>query len=568
MNPALFKLMQENRKQQYNPLITRGYVYAVLTDKEMENFVDTLIRENTKDFPGLEYLGLSKVTPAEEVRQSFIREKSRTKLMYDRSDVYMVKTEFRYQGVLLKPNYLKLLFVGPGSHLILDNSNFFIHPIMVANGFSVSKGKIFAWFARSNLQMESNTHLFMRNNESYMERFVHTSLHQQTNQTKSLKQVQDDRKITSRTQPIALYLLLERGLKDACKTYFDADVITSNEDLDILEEKYTRDKFYICQTAGKRPKSIQKTRFTISSFKIIVPIEQWNAGISGFIAGLFWVIDHFPERMVAEYMDDNRFWKPIAGHLIFNTNDHEGKLSDDIDRHLKNSVDLLMDAITRSEFKAGNLHFDTIYQLLAYVINNAVHILASEEPGSLYDKRLSVTRYVLRKLTSMINKLGYSLTKLKERGDFIPKNKVEDILKLHINQSSLNELKRINGEVGNIQTSSDNMFFKVTSKIIPQEKNDKRHNKKGDRGALRDPNRFFHISILSHGRLCSQPKYSPDSRGEINPYLKVGLDGRLIHDPIYNEKLQRWANEMSGRKLGDYGEDEVDLTSVEQENED
>lgn len=567
MNPALFNLMQENRKQQFNPLITRGYAYAVLTDKEMENFVDTLIRENTKDFPGLEYLGLSKVTPAEEVRQSFIREKSRTKLTYDRSDVYMVKAEFRHNGVLLT-NYLKLLFVGPGSHLILDNSNFFIHPIMVANGFSVSKGKIFAWFSRSNLQMDSNIHLFLRNNEPCIERFIHTSLHQQSNQTKSLKQVQDDRKLTSKTQPIALYLLLERGLTDACKTYFDADIISSNEDMDVLESKYPADKYFICQTSGRRPKSIHKSRFKIATFKIIVPINQWNAGLRGFIAGLFWIVDHFPDRMVAEYMDDIRFWKPIAGHLIFNTNDHEGKLSDDIDRHLKNSVDLLMDAITRNEFKASNLHFDTIYQLLAYVINNAVNILASEEPGSLYDKRLSVTRYVLRKLTTMINKLGYSLTKLKERGDYIPTNKVADILKKHINQSSLNELKRINGEIGNIQTSSDNMFFKVTSKIVPQEKNNKTHNKKGDRGALRDPNRFFHISILSHGRLCNQPKFSPDSRGELNPYLRVGLDGRLMHDPKYNEKLRRWSNEMSGRKTGEFGEDEVDIASFEKELED
>lgn len=553
MNPQLFALVEAHKPDRFNELITRGYTTKALSVENQMAVISTLIRDNTADFPGLEFLGLKHVTPAEEVRQSFIREKSKNKLMYDHSDTMMVRAEFSYNGFTLKPNYLKLLTPREGNHVILDNSNFYISPLLVAKGFSVSKSRIFIWMARDNVNFHSSTHTFFRDNELYAERYIHAHLHKQSKKTKESKQVQDERKISSVTIPTALYLLLERGLSDACKKYFDVDIIATNEDIDDIKEQYLPQDYVLCQSRGKKPRGIHPSRFKPSTLKLLVPRAQWNPGISGFIAGLFYLVDHFSDRMNADYLDDPRFWKPIAGHLIFNTNDHEGKLSDDIDRHLRTSVNLLLDNTTRNELKMDGYHFDTIYDLFAYVIAHGAHMLNTIEPGSMYGKRLSVIRYVLRGMMHNINKLGYSLTKLKERGDYITPVKLEDLLKRHINQGSLNDLKWRNGEVNNIQTSSDNMWWKVTSKLVPQEKNDKKNNSKGgNRGALRDESRFFHISILTHGRLCSQPKFSPDSRGELNPYLTVLPDGNLVFDEAkYGDRLRRWSREMSDKLEGD-----------------
>jgi hypothetical protein len=102
----------------------------------------------------------------------------------------------------------------------------------------------------------------------------------------------------------------------------------------------------------------------------------------------------------------------------------------------------------------------------------------------------------------------------------------------------LTALPKEHGEVNNINISGDSTLLKHTSHVVLQAEATRRSAKKS-RGALTDPSRILHVSVIEFGRYLSLPKADPTGRTRGNVYANVLPDGRLERDPARQPLFDR-----------------------------
>ena len=109
-----------------NPDITKGL--AVKYVPRSEEYIDSVWKAVAKDFPeGLEYKGCSRCTPYEEFYNEPRKKNDRRMVEIARSDIYMMRYDFRYKGVDLPPRYLFLPFTREAGSITLGGQCILYH---------------------------------------------------------------------------------------------------------------------------------------------------------------------------------------------------------------------------------------------------------------------------------------------------------------------------------------------------------------------------------------------------------------------------------------------------------
>lgn len=533
MDKYLAELIDKNTTP-LNPAIANGLACTHL--KYVESYIDQIFQVASKGFPeGLTYVGYKRCTPIEEF--GLVTKLRGTRRTFDtaRSDIYLVRYMFRYNGVDLEPKFLYLPFVGDGGYITLSGARFNISPILSDRVISIDASNIFVRLLRDRLTFERSSHHFMMNDRRETVQVSWSMIHHKSAKMKKIKPT------VKANCALMHYLLCKYGFSDTFLKFGNCVPIVGGSEIN--RNTYPEDEWIICSSTQIKPKGCGKNFYEPSYLRIALRKSEMTPMVKNMIGGLFYIVDHFPSRLKPsiEYLDSKTLWMILLGHIIFSGSINEGKLCDDISDHIT-SLDDYLDSLVIIKLKDIGIEVNDIYQLFAIIIENFNEWLldGADKVNSMYDKELSILYYVLYEISSAIFKLYFKLKAASKKE--LTAKEITNIMSNVLKPGLIFAMTRFHGEVSSMSSSGDNKAFKITSVLVPQAHSSKLNSRK-DRGVLSDPSKLLHASVAEIGGYCNPPKAAPCGRSRINPCVTIGANGVVLRNPKLApmlDEVQSW----------------------------
>lgn len=513
----------------FNERVCNGF--AVGEMQNVERYVDRIIRCAEQSFPeGLVYRGFERCTPEEEYAFATAKRNNKQSFELAKSDVYLVKYYFDYFGEEIKPRYLYLPYVRDCGMITILGSNFQISPVLADKAISVGIDNIFVPLNRDKLTFKRLVHHLSVNGVRTNAYVVWSAIYHSKRTARGLRQ----RKTVDACSTNVHYLFCKYGLTRTFAEFANAEVIVGMDE--ITEEKYPQSQWRICTSVGIKPRGVKSKFYTPSKIKLAIRNEHFNPTTESMIAGFFYIVDHFPDRVFPEYVDDCSEWIRLMGHVIFATNESEGKLANNVEAHM-DSLDDYVDAMSREELREEGILVNDIYELFVYIIENfsALVATAGTSVATMYDKRLKVLRYVLMDIIKAIFNTMFDIKKHSKKQ--LLKKDIVNIMNKQLKPELVIRMNRKHPEVTSISSPGDNKIFKITSNVILQTSS--MGTGRSKKAALVEPSKFLHASIAEVGSYTNLPKSEPSGRSRINPYVHLGPDGSIERDPAKVELIEK-----------------------------
>lgn len=528
MDKKLFDLVA-GCTPRFNDSIVNGL--ALTHMRSVEGYIDRIMRTAEKDFPPeLRYLGYKRCTPHEEHAEVTRRLNNQSTFELARSDLFLVKYFFSFNGEDLDPVYLYLPFVTDAGIITLRGSTFSISPVLADKAISVGTDSIFIPLNRDKLTFERQIHLFYRNGERETAYVIWSQIYHLSAKD---KRIANKSQVRGRTT-LVHYLLAKYGL-DGMFAMANAQVVVGPPE-DVNPEKYPTSEWVICHSTQMKPRGVRDKYYTASNIRLAIRKESYNLTTAGMIAGFFYIVDHFPEYVKPEDVNETRLWRVLMGQLLWGAGGNFGKLYEDVSAHLR-SLDGYLDGEAKSYLREDGVNCENLYDLLYEIIDTFSHRLtqSNTQVASMYDKRLMVLRYALKDITNAINKFMFKVTTTKKKP--LTKTDVIKHMKRVLKPNLAMSINRDHGEVSSVSCPGDNKYFKVTSQVTLQA------DSSGGRGKSKttagDPSKFLHSSIAEVGSYNTMGKSEPTGRNKVNPCVRTDADGLIVRDPEKVEVLDR-----------------------------
>ena len=519
------------------PEINRRLANGLATEQLLgaEQYIDQIFRCAAVDFPeGLVYQGYRVCNPREEFEEVTRQPDSRQTFELARSDFYMVAYYFSYQGPgdsepkELYPRHLYLPYVQTGGLINVRGKRFAIAPVLADPAFSVGSNSMFIQLTRARLTFERTTHHFMAGQER-VDTYVVWSWVHSTARNRQRKRSSTSKVIYS---TMANYLFIKHGFTGAMSEYAGAEVIVGEDD--ITAANYPPDEWVICTSTATKPRAFVGRHYRSTRIRVAIPREQFTQDARSLIGAFYYIVDHFPNRVKPEYVDDPWLWKVILGHIIYEPGTSEGLMVSEIEDHLV-SLDEYIDFIVWEELRQAGVPCNDIYELFMYVISTLAHKTVSSDVGisSIYGKRLISLRYVLFDIVSQINTLMYKLRATQKKRNRLEENEIVNLMTKYLRSNNITRISNHakHPEVTPISTSNDNMIFSITSVMLTQDNASTASGGKKSKTNLKDPAKHLHVSVAEVASYNNLPKSDPTGRSRINPFLNIGPDGMVERDP-------------------------------------
>lgn len=519
MNKYLLERIKEDTPP-LNPDIANGL--AVKFVPYAEEYIDTVWKAVAKDFPkGLEYKGCSRCTPFDEFYNEPKRKNDRKMVEIARSDIYLMRYDFRYNGVDLPPRYLYLPFVREAGSITLGGPIYFISPILSDIILSYEQDNVFVKLLRDRFTLRRVNHNVVIDQKMETLPVVWSMVyHLNTQQRKSPKTIKA-------YCTLFHYLLCRYGFTEVFKRYGNCSPVLSMEPFDPKE--FPPSEWVIVKSSQFKPKLIPyRYAYVPSELRVAIRRDEFTPMVKSMIAAFFYIVDHFPQRVIPEYVDSQRLWKVLLGHLIFGSEPSEGKLHDDIDEHIR-SLDEYVDSIMQARFKDIGYNVRDIYQFFVVAIENFNDWLlsAKTKANSLYDKELSILLDLLMPITSSIFTLHFKLKNAAKKG--LTDKEVINTFNKYLKPRVIFRLTgQING-VSNMSYSGDNKCMKITATMVPQKSTGGSSDK--DAQNLDDPTKRLHVSFAEVGSFINLSDSNLTGENKINPHVQLNERCRIIRNP-------------------------------------
>lgn len=533
LHPELINFMKETTPE-LNPMLAEGLathqmVYA-------ERYIDEVFKSAARDFPqGLTYAGCQRCTPEEEFMEAVKHngskrggvKRSRKTHETARSDIYLMKYFFKFNGKLLDPRYIYLPYVSQAGSIYISGSRFTISPVIQDRVFSIGTNNIFVRFVRDKITFERTLCAFMADGVRETEQMVHSRIHNEKSTNPTVRAVSS----------MAHYLFCKYGFTESFKRFTGTEpVVAENFDPAL----YPSDMWVICSTIysghGMRPKGYgrgsSKEFYEASKLKVAVRRDQYTPMVKAMIGAFFYVVDHFPQQMKAEYVDKQLQWQVLMGHILFSGGIGAGKLLEKMQSHI-HSLDEYVDTIVRANMAEVGIHVSNLYEFFAIIIAkyNEWLLEGSNKINSMYDKELVTVYYALMDITKAIFKFYYKINATAAKKELTEKE-IVNTMNAMMTARKIFDLRKDHGEVSSNSYSGDNMAFKITSILVPQSSATRRGASKGsDRGSIGDPSKKFHVSVAEIGSYSGMPKSDPSGHGKLNHHTKIDHKGRIVRNP-------------------------------------
>lgn len=505
-----------------------GNGLAVEHMKHVEEYVDRVLQSAAKGSPyGLKYEGFERCTPQEEFEEA--TKVKNNKRVYDvaRSDIYMVKYWFSHHGVRLPPRYLYLPFVGEAGMLYLGGSRFNIAPVLSDRVISVQVSNIFVRLWRDRLTFERMTQHYMEDGLRQTVQVAWSTIYH-----KNAKM----RKVVSTVKAncsLVHYLFCKYGFHDTFLKFGNCRPVIGGQEIN--REAYPEDQWVICSSTQLKPKGFGRGFWQASDVRVAIRRDELTPMVRNMIGGFFYVVDHFPDRVRPEWVDQKRMWMILLGHILFSGNINEGRLHDDIQDHIT-SLDEYLDAPVIDKLADIGVHVKDVYEIFAIIIErfNEWLLGANDKVASMYDKELSILYYVLYEITSAIFKLFYKLKAASKKE--LTSKEIIATMNMTLRTGLIYSITKKHGEVSTVSVPGDNKAFKITAMLIPQSSSNKLSGRK-DSASLDDPSKRLHASIAEVGGYSALPKSQPDGRARLNPHVRFDAKGVIVRNPERVELL-------------------------------
>jgi hypothetical protein len=556
---SLFAQLVEENTPKMNSDIVNGL--AVKMMPFAEQYVDEVMRTVSRSFPpGLVYLGCERCTPTEEFRNSTRAygsddgRSSGKKRVVDivRSDIYSMKYLFQYDyqemegGRLVNKSdiitrYLYLPFVGEAGGTTIGGNKFFIHPVLTDKVISPSNETIFVRLMRDKIIFKRLYYTIFVDNTKTTMNVVWASLYRNASNGRVID------KVTKAVSTAAHYLLGKYGFSEFFQKYFGfvPEIGYLNGKMIPADPEYV-----VFRSTGLKPKGNIERNYIPTDIFFRIPASRHNQYIRDMIAGIFYVIDHFPESARIEYFDDPRMWRAMLGSIIFSNSYSTGKILENVKEHY-NSLDQYVDTIIVKKLIESGYPCSDFYDLLALTIKEFSYwlIASNQNVNTMYGKELSILYPVFYPITKELFSLVFKLNKAFLKKPLSLKEIIE-IMNRSLKPGLIFKLRRAEAPKSNISYCGDNKFFRITCIIIPQENNvtggDGKKKKK--RISENDPINKLHASIAEGGGYLNITKPNPVGTGRINPYVFLDASSTIVPNPETKLFIEHVQNLLTGKE--------------------
>lgn len=513
---------------QINPLIANGLATTHML--KTESFVDDVMRIVAKGFPPeLRYLGYVRCTPLEEYAEVSRTKSSKSTFDVARSDMYLVRFDFRFADEPVFSRYMYLPFVGQAGTIHISGSRYVISPVLADQVISVDLEFVFVRVLKAKLTFNRVSHRFKIDGVPESVGVVWAKIYNR-------KPNDAAPPTTTTAKPSTVhYLLAKYGLSEMFAFYTDCHPVVGGDE--ITREHFPQENWVLCESAHVVPRNF-KAYYAPSNLRIAIPRSEWNANVENLVCGVFYVVDHFPDKIKPEYVDDPKLWQLLLGYIIWSDNIAAGKLINDVRDHFV-SLDEYLDIGAAKKLKEIGYESRDVYHLFYHIVSSfdEWHLTAPDRVSTMYNKELSILPFVLYNLVSAINQLYFNIISAKKK-DYVNSTqpsrsfnrpKIERLMNTNLRQGLAFKLVRDHGEVSTTGTSGDNMALKPTSLLVPQSKSTRSSSGRA-RVALNDPTKRLHASIAEVGGCWALPKSDPDGRARVNPCARIDENGLILRD--------------------------------------
>lgn len=516
MDNALFDAITD-RMPKFNDEVVNGLATAEM--EHVEAYIERVWQCAAADFPaGLTYEGFRRLTPKEEYLINSRRGSGPATMEIARSDVYMVEYHLAWQGVRLPPCNVNLPIVEDGGIIHIRGSKYSICPVLADVAISVDMNSIFIPLLRDNITYLRLQQHFYCDGQRQSIYVVWSSIH---HDVKKGTKAGGSRIVTT----MAHYLFAKYGVTGAFLKYANAHVVVGTS-ATMTRERYPKAEWVLCSSTRHRPPKLKDNNYIPSDVVIAVPRQEYvdNPSVANLIAGFFYIADYFPQRVIPDDVDETYLWCVLMGISIWGFGASEGRMADEVEKHLV-SLDGYVDNEARRDLRDAGVIVADIYDLFMYLIDHFTQRMvdAHANLSSMYDKRLMVLRYVMKGLVMSINLFMYRV-KANQKKQLTAKD-IGERLSNEINPNVILKINTKHGEVDTgVSSPGDNKYFKITARIVKQV------NSSGPRArtiSMDDPANFLHSSIAECGSYLTPSGASPTGHERINPCIELG-PGRVI----------------------------------------
>lgn len=499
-------------------------------------YIDQLFAINAAQFPpGFVYHGNVVCRPEKHFEEITREYGSKRVANIATSHTYMIALKTTMNGVPCFDRHLLIPYTsqGSGGTTVLNGARYSISPVLADLGFSVLNNSIFIPFRRAKLTFKQKDHHYLCNGERAIMHVIWSQIHNEM--AKRTKRDLDNRQQIESC--LAHYFFSEFGVKETFKRWGNADLQIGYAK-DFPESAYPRDEWIVYESSSLKERVDGKWQSTHPSgdYVLVIPKHQETGFIKRLVASFWYVVDTFPNRFFdPSYIDNKAVWRVILGMMIFGDFKHQGKIAEDIDSHF-DSFNNSLDEMTIQELALVDIKVKTIWELLYVLMTDMAHHLYDTDidETSMWNKRLSILRYVCDDLNYAVTMLGYAFQSRRDKVWGI--DDVNDVLKRTIKLNTcIRKLTSEHGEMDTVSYPGDNKAVKITSILVPQDraKTSKAHNK----SLIGDSSRLIHSSIAEVGQYKNQPKNNPDGRGRLNLFVHLRYDGLVQRNPEHVELL-------------------------------
>lgn len=521
-----------------NELVANGLAVEHMT--HAERYIDDVWRSVAKEFPAeFQYLGCRRCTHTEEYRETVRKRSVRSTYDVAQTSFYMMQYNFAFQGQKLKPKYIYLPFVTENCTIYISNGRYLVSPVLADRVISVGLNYVFIRLLRDRMTFEKLNHHFKVNDERETVSVVWSNVYHKTEQMKKLKNP------LKMKCTLAHYLFCKYGFTETMERFAHTKPIVGDHNT-IDSRTYPPDQWVICKSNQTKPKGVGFGPWTPSNLRIAIRKEDFERSpmAKNLVAGLFYVVDYFPERFEdPRWVDDTRWMMILMGQIIWAPSVPEGRLANDCAAHIA-SLDDYIDSIMIDKFKEIDRPVGDLYELFAMLVENFNQWLleGADKINSMYGKELNVIGFLLETLTFLIVRLNFRLKAAAKKE--LKLRDVENALQ-QVKQGALFSLVKTSGCLSTTSSPGDNKAFKLTTILIPQTASQKGVGGK-DRGVIDDPTKRLHISVAEIGGAFNIPKSEPSGRARLNPHVRLSENGLVLrHDDLIDrldtveEKIKR-----------------------------
>lgn len=533
MDPKVLKGMCDEQPRM-NPILANGIAHEQMMSKDPETgtnatcrYIDQLMAISVCNWPeGFTYDGTTPVTPWKHFEEVTREYSSKRLANIAKTDLYMVNLNFSYRGEKLFPRPLLLPNIRDGNITTLNGATYTVSPVSKDVGFSVLNDSIFIPLRRTKLTFKQKAHHYFCNGERKIMYVIWSQIHNEMG--KRNKRDYDKRERIESS--LAHYFFARFGVTESFKRYAQADVKLGYLK-DFPESEYPRDQWNIYQSDTLWQKH------PTGEHVIVVPKDQANVMVERLVAGYWYVVDTFPNRFVEpSYGDSLELWCILLGQMVFGDFEHIGKITDNIKQHMY-SLETTLDEMSQEELASVNVHAKDIWELFYRIMSDlAHHFYASDiDETSMYNKRLTVTPYVMDDFNHAVSMLMYMFQGKRDKKDWSINELNEGLKRAFKLKSAIHKLTSDHGEFDTLSMPGSNKVIRTTCLLVPQDraKSSQAHNK----SLLSDNTRLINAGLAEVCQYRNQPKNNPDGRGRLNLFTKFRFDGLIQRREEVREQI-------------------------------